>query len=333
MSKSFRAVLAEQDEEFTYHVKSIYNIHDDETMDWIRLALLPYDLRDIQRGSYKPMGHADKDFPNVPGAASYDVKVVLGLEPPTSEDAEEKVALFTRIKMDHLLVHKEGEDPHKMDNSDDCVDCKGEYKPLTGTAKDFSATLDNVEVDNAQSEAGEERIGNLVKELEKERKEREELIQKPNPKLKEAFCTSHIQLNQIDKRWTKGFYLVERHIDDTLNITGPFSRQADNYPFVGDLLQEGAGTVKYSDSKTLVMEDADRNFKFTYRPVAKPRTGLREEKFSVEVQNQDSGKTFSVIVDAVDDAMARDRAVNLVARREKLNKESLIARDPESSGR
>jgi ribosomal silencing factor RsfS len=40
---------------------------------------------------------------------------------------------------------------------------------------------------------------------------------------------------------------------------------------------------------------------------------------------------YNVVIDAMDDARARDRAVLVVARQNKLNQETLIATDPEMS--
>lgn len=327
MHKSLRSILAESDQEFTYWVKSTYNIHEPEVMDQIRLAMLPYDLRAIEKGAYKPIGAGNKDFPNVPDSPSYSVKVTLGLEPPEDDDALQKVALFTRIFDEHLLVHKDGVDPHKELEADD----DGEYKNLAQSAKDFSSSLDDV-VDGAQDEVGEKRIGAFLKDLEAQLKKERESIRQITPKLKESFVTSHMALNTVSPGWKRGFYVVERAQADqgTMKVSGPFTKQPTNYEFVADLVVEGAGSLTVESSSKIVMEAYDRNFKYTMKPTSKGKT-VTETKYSVDVKDQDTGKSYNVIVDALDDTRARDRAVVVVARQHKLNQESLLATDPQMS--
>jgi len=331
MSKTFQAILAEQDTEFTYFVKSIYNIHNPEVMDQIRLALLPYDLRSIETGVYKPIEKGNTDFPNVPNSPLYSVKVVVGLEPPEDDDAVQKVALFTRIKDEHIVVHKEGQDPHRPDNSDD-VFVKGEYKPLTGTAKDFTGTLDD-EYKDAQGEVADKRIGSLLKDLEAERKERKKAEREIRPKLKESFCTSHIALNQIENKWNKGFYVVEREAgsDSVMKISGPWKKQPTNFSFVPSLINEAVGELKVADDGNIIMEDFDRNFKYSYVSPRGQRKNLKETKFSVDVQDPDSGKSYNVVVDAKTDSQARNRAITMVANNNKLDSNNLIAANPDQA--
>lgn len=325
MHKSLRSILAENDQEFTYWVKSTYNIHDEETMDQIRLAMLSYDLREIDKGAYKPIGAGNKDFPNVPNSPSYSVKVVVGLDPPTTNDALQRVSLFTRIFTDNLLVYKDGVDPHKEPETDEPT---GKYKNLAQSAKDFSSSLDNI-VANAQDDVGEKRIGSFLKDLEAQLKKERGEIKQITPRLKEAFVTSHIALNSVEAGWRRGFYVVERTEVDhgTMKITGPFSKQPSNYEFIADLSVPGSGSLVVESGESIVMERFDRNFKYTLKPTQRNDT-VTEAKFSVDVQDQDTGKTYNVIVDALDDAKARDRAVVTVANQNKLNQEVLIATDP-----
>lgn len=327
MHKSLRAILAESDQEFTYWVKSTYNIHAPEVMDQIRLAMLPYDLREVEEGAYKPIGAGNKDFPNVPDSPSYSVKVVLGLEPPESNDALQKVALFTRINDEHLLVHKDGVDPH----AEPKAEAEGEYKNLAQSAKDFSSSLDNV-VAGAQDEVGEKRVGSFLKDLEAQLKKEREDIRQITPKLKESFVTSHIALNNVKRGgWKRGFYVVERAEADqgTMKISGPFAKQPSNFEFIAELAVSGAGSLNVESGESIVMEAYDRNFKYTLKPSREK--SMTEAKFSVDVQDQDTGQMYNVVVDAIDDTRARDRAVLVVARQNKLNQETLIATDPKMS--
>lgn len=295
-------------------------------MDQIRLAMLPYDLRAMEVGAYKPIGSGDKDFPNVPDTASYSVKVVLGLEPMEADDALQKVSLFTRINDEHLLVHKDGVDPHAAPKEEP----EGEYKNLAQSAKDFSSSLDDV-VDGAQDEVGQKRVGSFLKDLESQLKKERESIRQITPKLKEAFVTSHLALNNVKTGWKRGFYVVERAENDqgVMKVSGPFTKQPTNFEFIAELAVHGAGTLTVESNESIVMEAYDRNFKYTLKPARKQ--SMAEAKFSVDVQDQDTGKVYNVVVDAMDDTRARDRAVLVVARQNKLNQETLIATDPKSS--
>jgi hypothetical protein len=326
MHKSLRALLAEGDQEYTYWIKSTYNIHEDEVMDQIRLAMLPYDLRAVEEGAYKPIGAGNKDFPNVPDSPSYSVKVILGLEPEEADDPLQKVALFTRINTEHLLVHKDGVDPH----AEPKAEAEGEYKNLAQHAKDFTSSLDDV-VAGAQDEVGEKRVGTFLKDLEAQLKKEREAIRQITPKLKESFVTSHIALNNVKGGWKRGFYVVERAENDqgNMKISGPFAKQPTNFEFIAELAVPGAGVLTVESSDSIIMEAYDRNFKYTLKPT-RSKT-MVEAKFSVDVQDQDTGKVYNVVIDAMDDARARDRAVLVVARQNKLNQETLIATDPEMS--
>ena len=333
MKRTFRAILAEQDQEFTFVVKSIYNIHEPDVMDMVRLALLPYDLRDLQKGTYTPPDKDQKTFPNVPNAPVYTLKAKLGLEPHW-EDATEKVALFTRIEdFEHLLVHPEGMDPQKeMDNSDSKDETEKDYKSLTKHAINWDATPDTDMKQDGQEGAGEKRIGALMKELEKERKDREEMIPKVDPNLKESFVTTHIALKSITGPKPKGFYIVERFTSDDrlLKLSGPFKKQPMNYKFVGDLDHPAVGGYKKLSENTIYAMSYGKDF--TYVTENASSSMVTETRYAVEVQDQDTGKVYNVVVDAYDDASARDAATRLVANENKLDNHRLIAADPEVAG-
>lgn len=333
MKRSFRAILAEQDQEFTYVVKSVYNIHAPDMMDWIRLALLPYDLRELNKGSYTPPDKDQKTFLNVPNAPVYTLTAKLGME-PAWEDATEKVSLFTHIEdIDHIICHKEGTDPHKdMDNSDDKDETEKNYKSLAKHAIDWNATPDEDVDKDGQEGAGEKRIGALMKELDKERKEREGLIPKVDPNLKEAFVTSHLALKDVMGPRPKGFYIVERHLDDDrlLRVEGPFKKQPMNYEFVADLKHPSVIEYKKLSENTIYLTSLGRDF--TYVTENAKTSILKEVNYQVDVQDQDSGSVFTVNVEAGGDSAARDAAVRLVASENQLDQNRLIAADPEIAG-
>ena len=333
MKRPFRAYLAEQDQEFTFVVKSIYNLHDADMMDWVRLALLPYDLRELTKGTFSPPDKDQTTFPNVPNAPVYTLKAKLGLE-PNWEDATEKVALFTRIRdFEHLLVHPEGVDPKKeMDNSDTKDETKKDYKSLAKHAINWDATPDANTVADAQDGAGEKRIGALMKELEKERKEREDLIPTVDPNLKEAFVTTHIALKEVLGPTPKGFYMIERPTVDPniLRISGPFKKQPTNYEFVGDMSHPVVSGYKKMNEKTIYAVSNGKDF--TYIVENASHSVITENRYSVDVTDQDSGQTYNVLVKAETDAGARDAAVNEVAAKHNLDKQRLLASDPEVAG-
>lgn len=333
MKRSFRAILAEQDQEFTFVVKSIYNIHAPDMMDWVRLALLPYDLRELTKGTYTPPSKDQKTFPNVPNAPVYTLKAKLGLE-PAWEDATEKVSLFTRIEdIDHIICHKEGTDPQKdMDNGDDKDETKKDYKSLAKHAIDWNATPDEEVDKDGQEGAGEKRIGALMKELEKERKDREDLVPKVDPNLKESFVTTHVALKGIMGSKPKGFYIVERRIEDDrlLRLQGPYRKQPINYQFVGNLDHPAVSKYTKLGESTIYLTSYGKDF--TYVNENAKTSILKEVNYQVEVQDQDTGRSYVVNVEAMDDASARDAASRLVASENKLDQNRLIASDPELAG-
>ena len=332
MKRSFRAYLAEQDQEFTFVVKSIYNLHDADVMDMVRLALLPYDLRELTKGTFTPPDKDQKTFPNVPNAPVYTLKAKLGLE-PAWEDATEKVSLFTHIRdFEHLLVHPENMDPQKeMDNSDTKDETKKDYKSLGKHAINWDATPDEVD-DEMKQHVGLTHIGHLMKELEKERKEREDLIPKVDPNIKEAFITTHIALKEVMGPRPKGFYLIERPVQDPniLRVIGPFKKQPVNYEFVGDLANPRVVGYKKLSEKTIYAMSNGRDF--TYIVENASHSAITEDRYSVEVQDMDSGHLYNVVVNALDDAGAREAAVNEVAKKYDVDKNRLLAADPEVAG-
>ena len=335
MKRSFRAILAEQDQEFTYVVKSVYDIHAPDVMDMVRLALLPYDLRELTKGTYTPPDKDQKTFPNVPNAPVYTLKAKLGLE-PYWEDATEKVSLFTRIEdMEHIVCHKEGDDPRKeIDNSDSKDETEKDYKSLGKHAINWDATPDKDDIaKDAQDGAGEKRIGALMKELEKERKEREDLIPKVDPNLKESFVTTHIALKPITGPKPKGFYIVERYRSDDrlLKIAGPYQKQPMNFKFVGDLEHPAVDGYKKLSENTIYAMSYGKDF--TYVTENATASALLEVSYRVEVQDQDTGASYVVRVDAGNDSSARDAAVRRVAAENKLDDHRLIAADPEIAER
>lgn len=323
MGKSLQQLIVENDQEYTVHVCSVQNIHDTEVMDFIRLALLPYDLREIKTDGYKPMG--DDAFAGYPGYPVYTITVKLGLD-VTNEKAEERVATLTHIDKDQVIVHHKGESLKKAedDNSDDAAEGAGD----AGEPEPMGS-------DQAQKLAGEKRIDDFLKELEADRKEREGAV--PDFKVEEAFCTSHIALKAFHSNVLapKGFYVVEREsIGDSvsaLHISGPFKNIPDNYPLVPTLPHTGIDTVKVMTEShgTFGLEVHTRDTGHRFISESEKTTVTEAAQQEVKVTDTDTGKTYTAAVRADDDATARDLAVQSISKKKGISPEQLVAAAPE----
>ena len=349
MGKTFQQLIAENDQEFTLYVRSVVNIHDMERMDQVRLALLPYDLRELKKSGYKPVGTADGDaFGEWAGYPVFILSAKLGLD-ITNERAEEKVALFTHIDKEQLIVHHQGESPKSVedDNSDDAGETDRDYKTLGSTADKWDGTADKdrpapaepaMGSDEAQKLAGQKRIDAFIKELEADRKEREKLV--PDWDIYEAFCTSHIALKTFhpNARLPKGFYVVEREVmadktESLLHIAGPFETAPDNYLYVPMMERR-----EVENSDVIVSEDSPVTLYVKTRGAGHhflqdehPYVTLHEQAHSeVEVRDTDTGKKYTAVVRAHSDTEARDLAVQTIADRESLSTDRLVATAPES---
>lgn len=331
MKKCFRDYLVENDQEFTYYVKSIRNIHSNDVLDFIRLALLPWDLRSIEKSSVDTFKEYN-NFPCDPMSPVYAVKVVMGSEFPSYTDAIQKIAWFTRIPHEFIKVHAQGESLSNYDEINVEVTSDENYKPLSHSAKDWGSELDKASVDDdAQKYAGTRRLDDFIKELEDHRKERDEHIESKSiePRLFESFVTDHLSLSDILGNTPKsGFYIVERYFNEpeALNIHGPFKKKPMNYQTVRNFKKPGIESFEIVSENKVLAKGTNSKFKFS-------RNVFEEElrHYSVEVMDQDTSKTYSVVVKATGDASARERAVSVVAKREKLPDNKLIASDPETT--
>jgi len=206
----------------------------------------------------------------------------------------------------------------------------GTYKSLAQHAKSWDATPDEGNIDtNAQVHVGQNRIDAFMQELDSDKKLRNNEVEGRNvqPQLTESFVTSHLALGSVfGNNAPKGFYLVERHADNpsTMHIEGPFKQQPTNYEFVADLIVRGAGTFEVLSENEIRLVEHDRDFRFT-RPL---REQMKPIPFEVNVQDQDTGKTYAVIVKALSETDARDAGVKMVADQEQINPSRLIAVEP-----
>jgi len=340
MSKSFRALIAEQDAEYVYHIKSTRHLHDDDIFGKLQIGMLGYDLRSLERVSYhplaavEPMFHPRNDEPGLDKI--FHVKVVLGTDVDNGT-LRQKVAYFTDINWRYLVVHKDGEkmeDSEKLDLEIDPTLTGGTYKSLAHHARTWDASPDEGNIDtNAQVHVGQNRIDAFMRELDSDKKARNQEVEGRNvqPQLTESFVTSHLALGDVfGNNAPKGFYLVERHEDDPsmMHIEGPFKQQPSNYEFIADLIVRGSGTYEVQSERQVRMVEHDRDFRFT-RPIVER---MIPKPFEVTVQDQDTGKTYTVLVKGISETDARDRGVETVAHQEKLDQNRLIAVEPNSVG-
>ena len=332
MNTSFRAILAENDEEHVYYIKSTRNIHKDEMLDQIRLALLPFDLRHIEKAGWNPMAEKDHSmFPaDWPGGAVYSVKATVGLEMDNYR-AIQKVALFTHINDEYLFVHKQGESEERMDNEDDEDEpATADYKSLALNAEKWDASPDKLAIDaKAQDYAGTKRIDDFMKELEIDRTSREGSVKEP--KIYEAFVTSHLALRDVNGGTTpkKGFYLIERYEDDNsiMHISGPFQHKPINYDFIPDMMKQGVDDFKFLGLGKVQLVEHEKDFRYTAKQGVKEAANAGP--FEVEVIDQDSGKKYHVVTRGSNKDRARDKAVKMVAQKTKIDPNNLLAGEPE----
>jgi hypothetical protein len=327
--KAFRAYLADNDEEHTYYVRSTRNIHNPDVMDQVRQALLGWELRDLETDGYK-LSTDDNGFPMDPLAGYiWSLKATLGLEPPDNEVAVQKVAFYTNINHNYLMVHRNDEPAKKIDNSDADVSPDAEYRSLAHGAKNWDATPDKEAIDpDAQNLVGEKGLGEFLKILDQERRAREEerKTHEVEPQLTESFVTSHMALKDVLGPTKKGFYLVERHQRDPniMEICGPLRTQPVNYEFVADLDRSGAGDFEVLSENRVKLVNPDSDFRFTNRGAVTEE----DMKYEVVVTDQDTGRDYPVVVTAESDTDARDHAVQVVADKEQIDPSRLIAVEP-----
>lgn len=324
MGKTLQQLITENDQEFTVHVCSVVNIQDAEVMDFIRLALLPFDLREIKSDGYKPMG--DDAFLGYESFPVYTVTVKLGLD-LSNEKAEERIATLTHIDKDQFIVHHEGESLKKAedDNSDDSAEGPGD-----------AGEPEAMGTDQAQKLAGTKRIDDFLKELEADRKERDKEV--PDFKVEEAFCTSHIALKAFHSNVLapRGFYVVEREetgdAESALHISGPFEAMPDNYPLVPTLSHTGIETIKVMKEShgTFGLEVTTRDKGHKFIQGSTKRTVTEAAQREVKVTDTDTGKTYTAAVRANDDAKARQLAVTSISNSHGLSQESLVAAAPDT---
>src|ERR1044071_196419 len=204
MTKTFREILAEKDDEYTYFVRSTADIHNPKLFDRIEMSFMPYRIKSIERDSYRPISRDNKSFPDEPNSATYSIKLITGLKVP--KEFIHTLAPDVHIHMSHLKI--EGDQDVELVN-----------QPGTVSSTD------------SQSLVGQKRIGDFVKELQAERKQR--MKDTTEREVYESFYTTHRGIQDVTKKPVRnGYYMVEtfRQNGKTyLKAEGPFeARPAGN---------------------------------------------------------------------------------------------------------
>lgn len=309
MRKTFRAILVEQEEEHVYLIKSIKNIHDDEIMGKITLALTPHKLIELKKDFFKPIRQNNDEFPNFQNTPTYCLKATLGLE-VSGKTIVQNIATFANIFDEYLSAGKKGE------------------KEETETDIDMEEGKEDA---SNQNHVGDKRVGDFMRELKKAREEQA----KQNDievDVYESFATSHHGVSRmVGKPVRKGFYVVE-HVDrDNRKIalvTGPFSKAPVNYDFEADVEPRGFNVVRESQDGIRVEFELEHDGSVMMEADAPIQNG--EKMWEVDIYDSDTSKTYPVVVRAENETAARNKGMKQIADRENLSLDRLTAGKPDS---
>lgn len=298
MTKTFHEILAEQDDEYTYTVRSTADVHDPERFDRIRLSFLPYQVKSIEAGAYATLAKDNKYFPNEPNSPTFSVKVVTGL--PVPKDALiQTLAMTLHVHHSHLLI--DGEDDIETDlvNEPESI------------SNDFSQSL-----------VGTRRIGEFVQELRADRKEREKKT--ITREVYESYFTTHRGLETLVKKPIRnGYYMIEQYREDGksyLRAEGPFDTRPDGNAYHDRIRATNAKVISENTSAGLY------GVQMLVDALIEPDTG--ERMFEVGVHDLDTGRRFTSMVRAMSPEIARSMAVRQVAEANRLDPSMLSAMAP-----
>jgi hypothetical protein len=307
--KPFYAHLLENEETFEYKLVSVENIHTDDVMSKIRLALGKYGLVTLEpNGVLTTVKDSDnKRFAEYPFAPIYLCKITMN-NPVSSNPLIQSIALFTRIKDTKLKLFDNG-DKIVMDGSD----AEQHAHPMEVGGKD------------AQSEVGQAKADSLVSDMMMDIAGRRDknIIRD----VYEGHTASHVEISKmINTKVPRGFYLIENTANDRASITGPFKTCPDNFGYITNVnkavvLSESSddGVVEYA------VKYAEPDMQ---NDPADAGTRDRNKPMEVALIDQDSGKEHTVVVRADTDESARLKAVEIIAKRTGLHKDRFMPKDP-----
>ncbi len=218
MAKTFRELLAEKDDEFTYYVRSTADIHRPELFERVRHAFLPYRVISCDIDSYKPISRNNKSFPDEPNSPTYSIKVVTGLKVP--KEHIQTLAMTVHIHMAHLKI--EGDQDVELMNNPEAV----------------TSTI-------AQALVGQKRIAEFVRELQADKRKR--MKDTTEREVYESFYTTHRGLEDVVKKpIRKGYYLIEAFREDGKNYLiaeGPYGSRPEGNEYCDRIKVAGSQIV------------------------------------------------------------------------------------------
>jgi len=202
MAKTFWEILAESDDEYVYYIHSTAPIHRPDMCEKVKLSLMPYEIKSFECEGYKPLSKSNDMFPEEPNSPTYTIKIVTRY--PFTKGVLSTLAMDAHIHMAHLKI-----------TPDKAVD------PVNGP--------EEIAAKEAQSLVGTKRIGEFIKELKADRKDRDDMTWKRE--VYESFFTTHRGLEAVLKRPLKnGYYIVEACLEDGkkyLLAKGPFESRPE----------------------------------------------------------------------------------------------------------
>jgi hypothetical protein len=300
MKKTFREILAEKDEEYTYHVKSTVDIHNPEWFERVRMSLMPYQIKSLAPDGYTPYTANNKTFPNQPNSPTFTVKVVTGL-PVDTQRALETMAMICHIHRSHLYMSPE----------DDVA------SEIVGKPQEVSSA-------DSQLLVGAKRIGEFMKELQSDRKDREEKF--VTREVYESFFTTHRALEHaVKKPIRNGYYMVEmlREGDHTyMRAEGPFATRPDGNEYRDKIAVRLAKIVTEQTTGAMYSVLAETQI---------DGQAVNSKMFEVGVSDLNSGRRYTSMVRAESPDIARQMAVRQVAEANKIDPEHLSAMAPKPS--
>jgi hypothetical protein len=316
--KSFHVLLAENDEEYTYCVRTCVDLDKRDILSGIEMAFLPHQIRAFEVQRTLPISKENKYFPSEENCPTYGINVTVGLK-IDPEVILQEIILQTGLYRETVVVFEEGQEPHKQAQENKTG---GEYKPITGSTL-FDATPDEGMIDEkAQETVGTKRVENFMRELERERKER---IKLKHPNKETAYCTTHLVAGALLGEGVRKGYYVVTEATNGLEVAGPFNKAPSNYKFTESVKVPGG-------PRTVSRKGNLFEMKYTNETLpAHAQASINDaSSFEVEVENLDTGGLTNVVVKARDQDEARTNAVNVVASRQKVDPESLVAKHPEN---
>jgi len=327
MRKTFKQMMLEADEQYEYYIRSVVNIHEYDTMEMLRLSLLPYQLVELKTAGFHPIDKSNEFFPQHPNTPTYSLKAKLDLPIEDANAIIQKIATFIKVNDEYLTFYEVGSDPLKRwDDPEMEEDEDGEYIPMGSTDPENKATVDKYATPDAdaQKEVGYTRIDAFMKELEDDKKEREGAGRERE--VYESFVIPHdVASSIVGKPQATGYYIVERFNNSKFKITGAFKSIPDNYRSVFKSPYSITNSEVISESYNGKHKEIDMILEYT-----KVReNSMGASKFEVVVTQVDNGRKFNMVVTARDDTTARDKAISQVARQHSVDPNSLIAEQPE----